>query len=101
MKDGVKQARVDVSTEEACALSDAVVAAIYVDLTVKPTAYISFSGIALSDLTQDVFVDLFDVPVEQDGSTGATYRGEKFDVDAHRNEEGELTTICSNITYAD
>lgn len=95
MKDGVKQARVDVSIGEACPLYDAVISAVYVDLSVTPTAEMTFGGVELDELTQQTFAGLFDGPVALDGAAAATYLGEAFEVDAQWNTSGELTKLCA------
>ena len=95
MKDGVKQARVDVSTGEACPLYDAVISAVYLDLSATPTAEMTFGGVGLNELTQQTFAGLFDGPVALDGTAAATYLGEAFEVDAQWNTSGELTKLCA------
>lgn len=99
IKDGVKQARIDVSTAAACPLYEAVISAIYVDLTAEPTETITFAGIELTALTQDAFTKAIDDLVALDGTAAATYMGAGFDVDARWNESGELTSICSKETH--
>lgn len=93
MKDGVKQARVDVSTGAAGTLSDAVISCVTFSLNVKPTEYITFGGIALSVLTQDAFTGLFTEPVILDGSTGAVYSGTQYSAEARWDDSGALLSL--------
>lgn len=95
MKDGVKQARLDVTTENACTLYNAVITSVYVDLSVTPTAKITLGGIELDKLTQRTFSDLFDNSVELDGAASATYPGDIFSVKAQWDVDGKLTKISS------
>lgn len=93
IKDGVKQAAVDVTIDEPSTLADATISDIRLNTSIKPTEYITFDGVALSDLTQMAFLNTVADSVAAEGEKTAAYTGENYTVKASWNDDGSLATL--------
>lgn len=93
MKDGIKQASVNVTTKKAVPLKEAVIGELEIDTSVQPTEDITFDGIALSDLTQEKFLQKVADSVAEQDKDAASYSGKKYSVSATWNEDGSIATL--------
>ena len=93
MKDGIKQASVNVTTKKAVPLKEAVIGELEIDTSVQPTEDITFDGIALSDLTQEKFLQKVADSVTEQDKAAASYSGNKYSVSATWNEDGSIATL--------
>lgn len=93
MKDGIKQASVNVTTKKAVPLKEAIIGELEIDTSVQPTEDITFDGIALSDLTQEKFLQKVADSVTEQDKAAASYSGNKYSVSATWNEDGSIATL--------
>ena len=93
IKDGVKQAAVDVTIDEPSTLADATISDIRLNTSISPTEYITFDGVALADLTQMAFLNTVAESVAAEGEKAAAYIGENYTVKASWNDDGSLATL--------
>lgn len=93
MKDGIKQASVNITTKKAVSLKEAVIGELEIDTSVQPTEDITFDGIALSDLTQEKFLQKVADSVTEQDKAAVGYSGKKYSVSATWNEDGSIATL--------
>ena len=99
MKDGAKQAEVDVlGGQSKGPLSDAVITGFLRDQSMTDsTESIAFADIDLADLTMEAFVEAVDGDVTQYGTTVAVYQQGDWNMDVQWDESGELASIRVSV----